>query len=196
MGTVTFLDHRTVAGRPAPTGEGVEELTLDSLNEATQAWVEREYHRTLHSELGCTPLERYLQGPEVRRESPGSEELRRAFRIETSRAQRRTDGTISLAGGRFEIPSRYRHLQRVRIRYARWDLATCDLIDAHSGAILCALYPLDKAANAAGLRRRLDPLTSEPSDTTASGIAPWLAKTHGRLRRHRPPTGLSAHPAL
>lgn len=176
MGTVTFLDHRTVAGRPAPTGEGVEELTLDSLNEATQAWVEREYHRTLHSELGCTPLERYLQGPEVRRESPGSEELRRAFRIETSRAQRRTDGTISLAGGRFEIPSRYRHLQRVRIRYARWDLATCDLIDAHSGAILCALYPLDKAANAAGLRRRLDPLTSEPSDTTASGIAPLLRK--------------------
>ncbi|MGH8525469.1 MAG: IS481 family transposase, partial [Gammaproteobacteria bacterium] len=66
----------------------------------------------------------------------------------------------------------------VQIRYARWDLATCDLIDAHSGAILCALYPLDKAANAAGLRRRLDPVTNEPSDSTASAsrIAPLLRK--------------------
>ena len=110
------------------------------------------------------------------RESPGSEDLRRAFRAEITRTQRRSDGTISLAGRRFEIPSRYRHLERVRIRYARWDLATCDLIDGHSGAILCALYPLDKAANAAGLRRRLDPVTSEPSANTASGIAPLLRK--------------------
>lgn len=35
--------------------EGMQELTLELLNEATQAWVEREYHRALHSELGCTP---------------------------------------------------------------------------------------------------------------------------------------------
>lgn len=158
--------------------EGVQELTLELLNEATQAWVEREYHRTRHSELGCTPLERYLAGPDVGRESPGSEDLRRAFRATVSRTQRRSDGTFSLAGRRFEIPSRYRHLERVQIRYARWDLATCDLIDAHSGAILCALYPLDKAANAAGLRRRLDPVTNEPSDSTASAsrIAPLLRK--------------------
>lgn len=166
----------SVEGRLIAMLEGVEELTLDLLNEATQAWVEREYHRTLHSELGCTPLERYLQGPEVGRESPGSEDLRRAFRAEISRTQRRSDGTLSLAGRRFEIPSGYRHLERVRIRYARWDLATCDLIDARSGAILCALYPLDKAANAAGLRRRLDPVTSEPSAPPASGIAPLLRK--------------------
>ncbi len=116
--------------------------------------------------------------PEVGRESPGSEDLRRAFRATVSRTQRRSDGTLSLAGRRFEVPSRYRHLERLQIRYARWELATCDLIDARSGAILCALYPLDKAANAAGLRRRLDPVTSEPSATpaSASGIAPLLRK--------------------
>ena len=166
----------SIEGRLIAMLEGVPELTLALLNEATQAWVEREYHRTLHSELGCTPLERYLKGPDVGRESPGSEDLRRAFRATVSRTQRRSDGTISLAGRRFEIPSRYRHLERVQIHYARWELATCDLIDARSGAVLCALYPLDKAANATGLRRRLDPVTCAPSATPTSGIAPLLRK--------------------
>lgn len=167
-----------VEGRLMAMLEGVQELTVELLNEATQAWVEREYHRTLHSELGCTPLERYLAGPDVGRESPGSEDLRRAFRATVSRTQRRSDGTISLAGRRFEIPSRYCHLERVRICYARWDLRTLELIDGRSGAILCALYPVDKSANAAGLRRRLDPVTHEHLDTTtpAPGIAPLLRK--------------------
>jgi putative transposase len=73
--------------------EGEERLTLEQLNEATQAW---EYHRTVHRELGVTPLERYLAGPTVGRECPGSEELRAAFRIEVTRRQRRSDGTVSL----------------------------------------------------------------------------------------------------
>ncbi len=36
--------------------EGEEGLTLGALNRATQAWVEREYHRSRHSEIGTTPL--------------------------------------------------------------------------------------------------------------------------------------------
>lgn len=68
--------------------EGVAELTPELLNEATLAWVERDYHRALHSELGTTPLARALEGPTVGRESPGSEALRAAFRMEVSRTQR------------------------------------------------------------------------------------------------------------
>jgi hypothetical protein len=45
--------------------EGEQALTLDALNEATQAWVEQEYHRTVHTELEVTPLARYLGGPSV-----------------------------------------------------------------------------------------------------------------------------------
>ena len=45
-----------VEGRLLAMLEGVEELTLERLNEATQAWVELEYHRTRHSELGCALL--------------------------------------------------------------------------------------------------------------------------------------------
>ena len=50
-----------------------------------------------------------------------------------------------------------------------------DLIDPHSGAILCPLYPIDKVANAEGLRRVLEPVSPLPKPP-ASGIAPLLKK--------------------
>lgn len=158
--------------------EGCTELTLDRLNEATQAWVEREYNRRRHSELGCPPLERYLKSNDVGRESPGSEALRRVFCAEVTRTQRRSDGTFSLEGRRFEVPGRYRHLERLTVRYARWDLAAVGLIDPRTGQHLCPLYPLDKTANADGRRRRLEPLPDAPTDPepTSEGIAPLLRK--------------------
>jgi putative transposase len=109
----------------------------------------------------------------VGRECPSSDALRAAFRIDVTRTQRRSDGTVSLAGTRFEIPSAYRHLQRVRLRYARWDLSRVDLVDADSDAVLCPLRPLDKAANADRQRRRLDAVNVEPLPA-APGIAPLL----------------------
>jgi putative transposase len=110
----------------------------------------------------------------VRRECPSSDALRAAFRIDVTRAQRRSDGTVSLDGTRFEIPSAYRHLQRAQLRYARWDLSRVDLVDAGSGAVLCPLRPLDKAANADGQRRRLEPVNVDPPPVSPPGIAPLL----------------------
>jgi putative transposase len=164
-----------VEGRLLAMLEGEERLTLEQLNAATQAWVTLEYHRTVHRELGVSPLERYLQGPSVGRECPGSEELRAAFRIEVTRRQRRSDGTVSLEGRRFEIPTRYRHLTEVHLRYARWDLSRVDLIDGRSGVILCPILALDKLANAEAHRRRLDSGSPE-SMPAAAGIAPLLKK--------------------
>ena len=163
-----------VEGRLLAMLEGEVTLTLEQLNLATQAWVTQEYHRTVHSELGATPMQRYLAGPNVGRECPGSDDLRAAFRIEVQRRQRRSDGTVSLDGQRFEIPSRYRHLAEVHLRYARWDFSRVDLVDARSGTVLCPLRPLDKAANADALRRRLDPATTAPSAMPVAGIAPLL----------------------
>ena len=40
--------------------EHVPDLTLAFLNEATQAWVEHEYNRSVHSEIAATPLARRL----------------------------------------------------------------------------------------------------------------------------------------
>ena len=112
-----------IEGRLLPMLEGEPELTLELLNIATQAWVEEEYHRKEHSEIKETPLERYLRGPTVGRESPNSDALRRAFRTELSRIQRRSDGTVTVDGIRFEVPSAYRTLLLLRVRVARWDLS-------------------------------------------------------------------------
>ncbi len=57
-------------GRLLAMLEGLSELSLDVLNEATQAWVELEYNHKLHAELSSSPLQRYLEGPDVGRESP------------------------------------------------------------------------------------------------------------------------------
>ena len=102
--------------------------------------------------------------------------MRAAFRIEVKRKQRRSDGTVSLDGQRFEIPSRYRRLDEIHLRYARWDLSRVDLIEARSGQILCPVRPLDKAANADALRRRVDPTELDTSPLPATGIAPLLKK--------------------
>ncbi len=167
-----------VEGRLLAMLEGVEPLTLDALNEATLAWVEREYHRRVHDELGCTPLERYRQGPDVARPCPDADTLRRAFRAETTRVQRRSDGTCSVLGRRFEVPSRYRHMQRLRLRYARWDLSSVDLIDPHTEQPVAVLYPLDKTRNAERGRRALEPVNESDSlhaaCATTGDVAPLL----------------------
>ena len=168
-----------VEGRLLAMLEGVEPLTLGRLNDATLAWVEREYHRRVHDELGCTPLERFRAAPDVSRDSPDGDTLRRTFRAATTRVQRRSDGTCTVLGRRFEVPSRFRHIPRLRLRYARWDLASVDLIDPHTEQPVAVLYPLDKARNAERGRRALAPVNSaEPpppvSVTTAGAIAPLL----------------------
>jgi hypothetical protein len=128
----------------------------------------------VHSEFDATPLARFLAGPSVTRPAPGSEALREAFRIEVRRRLRRSDCTVSLEGQRYEIPSRFRHLQECHLRYARWDLSRVDLVDARSGGLLCAVHPLDKSANADGQRRRLDRVGPDLSPIAPTIMAPLL----------------------
>ncbi len=168
-----------VEGRLMAMLEGEPQLTLELLNTATTVWAEREYNRKPHRELGMSPLERSIQGPSVGRLSPSSDELRSAFRLTTQRSQRRSDGTLSVEGRRFELPSRFRTLLKPTVRYARWDLSSVELVDPHSGKTLDTLFPLDKQRNAATRRRTLEPLAEpiEPNpseEPVPSGIAPAL----------------------
>jgi hypothetical protein len=78
-------------------------------------------------------------------------------------------------GLRFELPSRYRALRRVTVRVARWDLAAVDLIDVRTGRFLTTLLPLDKTKNADGLRRTLEPVSTDPASVPA-GVAPLMKK--------------------
>jgi putative transposase len=65
-----------VEGRLLAMLDNHKDFTLQFLNEATQAWVEMEYQRAIHSETGQTPLARFLESPEVGRPSPSPDDLR------------------------------------------------------------------------------------------------------------------------
>jgi putative transposase len=168
-----------IEGRLLPMLEGVVALTLARLNEATLAWIEMEYNRSVHSELGQSPLQRYLHHRDVGRPCPSSAELKIAFTAEEDRTQRRSDGTIALKGIRFEIPSRYYHFQRLNVRVAFWDLSYVHLADPKTGAILCRLFPLDKNKNAQGGRAAKGSPMNKPAATVSpvpSSMAPLLQK--------------------
>jgi hypothetical protein len=170
-----------VESRLLPMLEGVEDLTLGYLNRATQAWVELEYNQWQHTETGQRPIDRFLQSKNLSRSCPDPQALRHTFRMQTTRAQRRSDGTISVESKRFELPSRYRALRRVTVRYARWDLSSVDLIDPRDEVVLCTLLPLDRQRNADRPRRRLEP-TDDPNIEIAEqlpvrrGPAPLLSQ--------------------
>jgi transposase InsO family protein len=185
-----------IEGRLIAMLEGEPEITLGLLNEATCAWVEQEYQRQRHSELDETPLERLLRGPSVGRDCPESEVLRRAFRTEVSRKQRRSDGTITVEGVRFEVPSRYRTLTQLTVRVARWDLSSVDLVDGRSGAHLCVLLPLDKHKNANRARRVIAEVATQTPAPPSSGIAPRLRELMSEYARTGlPPAYLPKHDA-
>lgn len=157
----------TLEGRLMAMLEGVAELTLAFLNQATQAWVEIDYHRAPHRELSSSPAQRFVQAPDVLRPSPASQALREAFRLDVPRSQRQSDGTILLEGVRFEVPARFRHFRDVVVRYARWDLGRVDLVDPRSGTILAPLYPLDRNANADGYRALVAPRAPDGNDPSS-----------------------------
>jgi len=173
-----------VEGRLMAMLEGETELTLDLLNLATQAWVEQEYQRSVHSETGQTPLDRCLSGPSVVRPCPSSDALRRAFCMQVVRKQRMSDGTITIEGVRYEVPSAYRTLHNLTVRVARWDLSSVNLVDPRTGIHLSTLFPLDKERNSDGRRRALPSACADFIDRGYEprriGIAPllreWMAE--------------------
>lgn len=191
LSRLSILHHTTLAQTPEQNGkqevfwsqvegrlmamlEGEKELTLELLNRATQAWVEQEYHRTIHSETKQTPLERWLAGPSVGRPCPSSDDLRRAFRMQIVRTQRKSDGTITVAGVRYELPNAYRTLLRPTVRIARWDLSSIELIDPRRGTTLATLLPVDRQKNAERGRRALVDAAPAAAAPTPAGIAPLL----------------------
>jgi len=169
-------------GRLLELLRGVTPLRLAFLNQAAQAWVEQDYHRRVHRELGATPLDRLLAGPDVSRPAPSVDTLRLAFTRQVTRTQRRSDGTVAVAGVRYEVPARFRTLTTLTLRAPSWDKSQLTLLDPHTGQPLARLLPQDKTANAAGARRALAPVAPLPASPAAPEADPlpallrqWLA---------------------
>ena len=166
----------TVESRLMAQLEGVDALTLKVLNDATVAWLEQDYHRREHRELGMTPHRRLAGSVDASRPCPGAAELKAAFRITRKRTLRRSDGTVSVESIRYQIPPPWRHLREAWVRYARWDLSSIDLVDGRGGERLCTLYPLDKRGNADGVRRPAGPGDDDGNGGEGTGGLPPLLK--------------------
>lgn len=178
-------------GRLLAMLSNVHPLTLEFLNQATQAWAEQEYNRSVHEETGQTPLERMLKGSDVSRPSVSSDILHFNFTAVEPRSQRVSDGTLQVKGVRFEVPSRFRHIKRLTVGYKSWDLSTAYLIDRRTGDNLGRIFPQDKTQNATGNRRGLEPIQPiEQGDTSSTCETEAIPPLLRRLLSDYAATGL------
>ncbi|MDJ0841094.1 MAG: DDE-type integrase/transposase/recombinase [Acidobacteriota bacterium] len=168
----------------------VEALTLDELNRTCQAWVEMEYNRGEHSEIKMSPLTRLMEGRNVSRKAPERDVMDYAFTRADNRLQRRSDGTLSLEGVRFEVPARFRHFQRLSVRYRSWDLSSAYLADPQTDDLLSVIYPQDKEKNSDGSRRFVSPCAALPEPLQAPDDADPYPPMLRELMRNYAATGL------
>lgn len=177
-------------GRMLAMLSGTDPLALAFLNRMTQAWVEMEYNRSCHREITISPLEKLLQGPEVARPAPEGDVLRQAFTVRESRKQRRSDGTLQIGGVRFEVPARFRHLERLSVRYRSWNLSEAYLVDERTNVLLATILPLDKTKNSGSGRRSLS--QENVAGTTPSAKKETLPPLLRKLLTSYAATGLPA----
>jgi hypothetical protein len=90
---------------------------------------------------------------------------------------------VTIAGVRYELPSRYRTLERLSVRYASWDLSTVHLVDDKSGALLAPLYPLDRTKNGTQSRRLLAAVAPVAPHAAAIAATPSMIPEMAPLLR-------------
>jgi transposase InsO family protein len=95
--------------------------SVKQVNDAFKKWVSR-YHETLHSSLGCSPLQKRLQVKNVCRVLPPSTDIEALFRME-KRCRVYNDSTIRFKKTTYEVPDCLPG-SRVTIYYMPWD-KTC-----------------------------------------------------------------------
>ena len=167
-------------GRLIELLRGVENLKLSFVNQAAQAWVERDYHRRTHREIKTTPLQCMLSGPDVARPAPDIDTMRLAFTRRIQRSPRRSDATVTVGGIRYELPAHFAHLAKVVLRSPGWDKGQMTLVDPDTDAPLVRLLPQDKVKNASGKRRNIQSDTSPEvlqvnADPLPALLRKWMA---------------------
>jgi putative transposase len=99
--------------------------SLDELNRLFTAWLHQKYHRSVHSETGATPEQRYHADGRTPAPRPGPALLRRAF---LWREQRRVTATatVSLQANTYEVDAALVG-RMVDLLFCPFDLAVIDV---------------------------------------------------------------------
>ena len=125
-------------------------LGIEELERMLQAWIERVYHRRVHTETGVTPLARYGAFTPRR---PTAQELREAFMWQEDRLVTKT-ATVSLLGNRYEVHQALCG-RRVQLRFDPYDLQQIE--------VYYAGQPFGEAL-AHQVARHVHPQAQEPAD--------------------------------
>jgi len=122
---------------------------IDELNHHFWRWMEQDYNHAVHSELRCTPMERWLASAyKVRLLSPQIEDT--AFMFHATRKVKK-DGTISLNGKRLETDWTLAG-KKVELRYDPF--GSDRVLVYYEGRCFGAAHPLDRQINATLPRHR------------------------------------------
>ncbi len=96
--------------------------------------------------------------------------------------QRKSDGTLQINGVRFGVTARFRHLDRLHVRFLGWNLSRAYLVDERTGLLLATITPLDKVKNNQGKRRiistALDPAAAPVAGDSTSPLLRQLLNNY------------------
>lgn len=95
--------------------------SIEALNELLARWLDH-YHKTEHSALKMSPLNKRLSISRTVRPVPAVEDLEKKFRMHASRLVQR-NGTVSLNGKLYDVRGAVPG-QRIEVAYLPWDLGT------------------------------------------------------------------------
>jgi transposase InsO family protein len=135
-------------------------LALDELNSYFWTWIDSAYHRSTHSALETTPLQRWQRDIERVRQLSPTTDIRRLFFYRNHRLVRR-DCTFLLQNRFYEAPP---HLagHTIEVRFDPLDASQVELY--FQGQMQGAARPVDPVVNAQ-LPSAKKPETSEPEST-------------------------------
>ena len=158
--------------------------TLDGLNEAFLAWVDLEYNRSLHTDIGCAPLQRWRAGIDRVRYADEAD-LQRAFTWRERRTPDKT-GVFSLFGVRYQVGSGLAK-RRIEVRYdaGLLDRGADGLQEVevwHDGAFVQRARPL-QVQSSRRPRKQPEPATAPaPDKLDREPLADWLGHLITRRR--------------
>ena len=143
--------HRTAQQRFMDCTDFTGCRSLDDLNRQYWAYLERDYQNKVHSSLGMSPRERYMQDYD-RIKFVNQADLDEAF---LHYAIRRVDKTacVSLFKERYEVPQKYIG-QMISLRYPPEDRSVIYIYDEETGKRLEEARPVNKSDNRLRKRRK------------------------------------------
>lgn len=111
----------------------------EPLHRITEATDENDYDNsapshTDYARIGCLLADEVDSSPR-----PDTESLINSFRREIILTQRKSNGTVTVHGLCYKVPSRFGHLTRLSLRCSEWDATQLLLMNPDTGAPACLL---------------------------------------------------------